>query len=218
MNDFNELVSFSYFPTNIYMLDRPEFLGSVSEVFDEYVQKAKNSFMEKNELYEATMSENIFQDERIASFSNEIKRTAWNILNEQGYAMDLFSMEYTQMFAQEHPKNSSMEQHIHGWGEQIVGFYFLNAPENSSRVLIHDSRPAKVITNLPERNPELATPASNIINFQAKEGRFIFTNAYLTHSFTRHGNDKPLKFIHFNLTVLAKPNGTGICVTDAEVI
>jgi len=31
------------------------------------------------------------------------------------------------------------------------------------------------------------------------------TNAWLAHSFSRHNNDKPFKFIHMNLSVQQAP-------------
>lgn len=112
---------------------------------------------------------------------------------------------------------SGMEQHVHMFGAQIVGFYFLEAPENSSRVVFHDPRPGKVQINLPEQDQSMATVASHMINFQPKPGLLIFSNAWLPHSFTRHASDKPLKFVHFNLTVqMAQP--TGLMPAPAEVI
>ena len=46
-----------------------------------------------------------------------------------------------------------------------------------------------------------ATIASKMINFEPKPGLMIFSNAWLAHSFTRHASEKPIKFVHFNLTV-----------------
>jgi hypothetical protein len=106
-----------------------------------------------------------------------------------------------EMWTQEHHKHSSMDQHTHGYGSQIVGFYFLEAPENSSRVVFHDPRMGKVQIDLPESDSNNATVASKMINFEPKPGLMIFANAWLAHSFTRHANDKPIKFVHFNLSV-----------------
>jgi hypothetical protein len=33
----------------------------------------------------------------------------------------------------------------------------------------------------------------------------IFTNSWLAHSFTRHSAELPIKFVHFNLTVIQAP-------------
>ena len=51
----------------------------------------------------------------------------------------------------------------------------------------------------------MATVASQMINFEPKPGLMIFSNAWLPHSFTRHTADKPIKFVHFNLTIQAAP-------------
>ena len=105
------------------------------------------------------------------------------------------------MWTQEHYKHSSMEQHVHGYGAQIVGFYFLEVPEGSSRVIFHDPRAGKVQNDLPERDPNNASIASRMINFEPKPGLLMLTNSWLAHSFTRHASDKPIKFVHFNLNV-----------------
>jgi hypothetical protein len=158
-----------------------------------------------NDIHPVLMSGNYFADPRIAPFSQFIADTAWNILQDQGYAMQNFRTSFIEMWTQEHYKVSGMEQHVHGFGSQIVGFYFLEAPEGSSRVVFHDPRPGKIPLNLPEQNVSQATVASQMINFEPKPGLMIFSNAWLPHSFTRHTADKPIKFVHFNLTVQAAP-------------
>ena len=159
------------------------------------------------------MSENYFADPRLVEFAQFIGGTAWNILNEQGYAMQDKSTTFMEMWTQEHYKHSAMDQHVHGFGSQIVGFYFLEAPENCSRLVIHDPRAGKVQIDLPEQDMNMVMPASRMINFTPKPGMMIFTNSWLAHSFTRHAADLPIKFVHFNLAVQQAPN---IC--PAEVI
>ena len=106
---------------------------------------------------------------------------------------------YQSIWMQEHYHSSGMEKHIHSNGAQLVGFYFLEVPENSSRLVFHDPRPAKVQIDFDEKNAEEITLASQAINFQPKVGELYFTNAWLPHSFTRNGSDKPLKFVHINI-------------------
>jgi uncharacterized protein (TIGR02466 family) len=105
------------------------------------------------------------------------------------------------VWTQEHHKHSLMEQHVHGFGTQLVGFFFLETPENCSRAMFHDPRGGKVQINLPEADMSVATPASNTINFAPEPGMMLISNAWLPHSFGRHGSDKPIKFVHFNLSV-----------------
>jgi uncharacterized protein (TIGR02466 family) len=151
------------------------------------------------------MTSNYFADPRMAQFTEFIGSTAWNILNEQGYAMQDKAVQFTEMWTQEHHKHSAMDAHVHGFGSQIVGFYFLETPEGCSNVVFHDPRAGKIQNDLPEQDMTLATPASRMINFTPKPGMMLFANSWLAHSFTRHAADLPIKFVHFNLTVIYQP-------------
>lgn len=202
-----------YFPCPIYMVERPDFLPMVQEVSEEALNEVRST-QQLNDIYPVLMSNNFFDDSRINTFSQFVADTAWNILQDQGYAMQNLHTSFMEMWTQEHHKVSGMEQHVHGFGSQIVGFYFLEAPEGSSRVVFHDPRPGKVQINLPEQDMNRATAASQMINFEPKPGLMVFSNAWLPHSFTRHTADKPIKFVHFNLTVLAVPPS----LPPAEVI
>jgi uncharacterized protein (TIGR02466 family) len=115
------------------------------------------------------------------------------------------AVSFTEMWTQEHHKHSAMDAHVHGFGSQIVGFYFLETPKNCSKVVFHDPRAAKVQIDLSEQDIKMATPASKMINFEPKAGMMIFANSWLAHSFTRHAADSPIKFVHFNLTVISQP-------------
>lgn len=213
----NQVQTIFHFPTAIYTINKPEYLPMTKKVTSAFLKKRKKQVKQLDEIYPAYMTEDLRSDERMSEFSMYIANTAWNILQSQGYAMDNLNTFFTELWCQEHYKHSSMEQHIHGFGIQIVGFYFIDCPENSSKVVFHDPKPAKVQAGLPEQSMEQASYASNMINFEPKPGMLMFTNAWLPHSFTRHGSDKPMRFIHFNLTVGQAP-ATPVCATPAEVI
>ena len=191
-----------HFPTAIYSIAKPEFLETAKFVSKEYLNKAKKNkpkdkLMDK--LFPVVMSETFAQDERIKDLAMYIAQTSWNILAEQGHAMqnqEVFIMDF---WAQEHHMRSANEEHVHGFGAQITGFYVLEAPENCSRISVFDPRPAKRQINLPEENMEQVTYASTAVNYIPQEGSLYFMNTWVPHGFTRHGNEKPLKFIHFNL-------------------
>ena len=187
-----------HFPTIVYTIEKPEFLEVVSKVANEALQES-HAKQERNELYPVYMTGNLFDKPEIIPFQYYVGGTAYNILVEQGYNLDGFETYFSEMWCQEHYKHSSMEQHVHGAGSQIVGFYFLEVPEDGSRVLFHDPRAGKPLISWMEKDVTQATFASNIINFEAKPGMLMFTNAWLPHSFSKNGSDKPMKFIHFNL-------------------
>jgi uncharacterized protein (TIGR02466 family) len=193
-----------HFPCPIYIIERPDFLSIVNEVSEESLEVQRKE-KQLDEIYPVVMSGNFFADPRLTKFVEFIGATSWNILNEQGYAMQDKVVNFTEMWSQEHYKHSAMDAHVHNFGAQIVGFYFLDTPENCSKVVFHDPRAGKVQIDLPEQDEKNATPASRMINFTPKPGMIIFANAWLAHSFTRHANELPIKFVHFNLTVQAAP-------------
>ena len=203
-----------HFPTPIYLVERPDFLETVSAVSDEYLAVTRKA-QTLNELYPVVMSGSYFGDERMKTFSEFVGMTAWNILADQGYTMQDKAVSFMEMWSQEHHKHSAMDQHVHGYGSQIVGFYFLETPDDCSRLVIHDPRAGKVQIDLPEQDMNAASPASKMINFTPKPGLMVFMNAWLAHSFTRHAAETPIKFVHFNLSVIAAPQAA---MPEVEVI
>jgi uncharacterized protein (TIGR02466 family) len=204
-----------HFPCPIYIIERPDFLEAVNTVSEESLAEFRKT-QSLNEIYPLYMSGNYYADSRMAGFTEFVGATAWNILNEQGYAMQNMAVQFTEMWTQEHHKHSAMDAHVHGFGSQIIGFYFLETPENCSRVVFHDPRSGKVQIDLPEKDMNNATPASKMINFTPKPGMMILANSWLSHAFTRHAAELPIKFVHFNLTVIPAPQKT--CPAPAEVI
>ena len=205
-----------HFPCPIYIIERPDFLEAVTAVSEEGLTESRKT-QSLNEIYPVYMTSNYFADPRMAGFTEFVGATAWNILNEQGYAMQDKAVQFTEMWTQEHHKHSAMDAHVHGFDSQIVGFYFLETPEDCSKVVFHDPRAAKVQIDLPEQDMSMATPASKMINFTPKPGMMIFANSWLMHSFTRHAADNPIKFVHFNLTVIPAPQ-TACPMPAAEIV
>jgi uncharacterized protein (TIGR02466 family) len=206
-----------HFPCPIYLIERPDFLDAVNAVSEEALEVAKKA-QTLNEIYPVHMTGNYFGDPRVEGFSEFVGATAWNILNEQGYAMQDKSVSFTEMWTQEHHKHSAMDAHVHGFGSQIVGFYFLETPEGGSNVVFHDPRAGKMQIDLPEQDMSMATPASKMIHFTPKPGMMIFANSWLSHSFTRHAAELPIKFVHFNLTVIPAPQQACAIPPAAEIV
>jgi uncharacterized protein (TIGR02466 family) len=207
-----EFEAYYYFPSAVYVSKKPEFLDAVNEVSDEMLKKITHDV---HELYPMHNTDNFANDPRVQDFVQYIGQNSYSILQGQGYDMANFNVSVDAVWTQEHYKHSLMEQHVHGFGAQLVGFYFLETPENCSRAMFHDPRGGKVQINLPEHDMSNATPASNTINFQPEPGMMLISNAWLPHSFGRHGSDKPIKFVHFNLSVQYAPQ---VCNTNAAEV
>jgi len=196
----NTLEAIPLFTCPVFMVDKPEFLNVTRKISKKFIAKRKKE-VELNPNYPVYMTESINYDPEMLEFSNFVAQTGWDILNSQGYAMQYFSTYFSEMWTQEHYQHSAMEKHIHGSGAVLSGFYFLDVPKDSSRVVFHEPKDAKTITNLPEKNMNDATHASSMINFVPKAGQLMITNSWLPHSFTKNASKKPISFIHFNIAV-----------------
>jgi len=200
--DNNQLQVMSYFPSAVYSIVKPEFLSSVRKVSTEFLMKRKKEQPRMDPIYPLYQTENMFNDPRITDFCQYVGATAWNILNGQGFAMADKSVFFMELWCQEHYKHSAMDEHTHGYGAQLAGFYFLETPPDCSRIIIHDPRPAKKQVNLPEADMAKVTYGSNAINFTPEPGLLFFANSWLPHQFSRHShNTKPIRFIHFTIGV-----------------
>lgn len=199
------LANYQYFPSAIYMIDKPEFLAAARDVGAKHLKELKKTQPQPNQIYPILQTDNIFEESKISGLSNYILQTAWNILSEQGHQMNGLNTQFLEMWCQEFYKMGSQDEHVHGVGSQLVGFYFLDCPTDCSRIVIHDPRPGRKQINLPETNMNDATFASTMINFIPKPGQLFFANSWLPHSFTRHANKNPLRFIHFNIGVTLAP-------------
>lgn len=197
MDKLNET---QYFSSPVYMVLKKEFLEVVKAVSDRYMAQASGDTVQPT-----TMTADYSVEPELAEFSQYVSQTAWNILASQGYAMSKLVTYFTEMWTQEHNFMSSMETHVHGAGSQISAFYFLDAPENGCKMVIHDPRPAKVIINMPEEDATKITAGSNQIVFTPEPGTLIFTNSWLPHSFTRNMSHTPVRFVHMNLSVALAP-------------
>jgi uncharacterized protein (TIGR02466 family) len=199
-----QLETYHYFPTPVYKIDKPEFLNDVRAVMKQKVDAIK-SVRKMDPIYPLYQTDTFLGIESIKPFIDYIGATAWNILDSQGYAMDNLTVFFQEIWGQEHHKHSAHEEHVHGFGCQLVGFYFLDTPKDCSRLVLHDPRPAKKLVNLPEKDMSQVTIGSTAINFNPKPGELYFVPSWVPHGFSRHSAKTPVRFIHFTIGVGSQP-------------
>lgn len=199
----NELTVETLFPTCLSYINKPEYVNLAREVFNDYI-KQSHTQSEINPLYPVVMTQNMINDERIKDLADYILNTAWNVLEFQGYDMQWFFTQFSELWGQEHRTGSGMDYHIHGLGSQISGFYFIEVPENSGKVIFYDPRPTKIYADLLQTDYSQSTYATNQMNYKPKIGDLYFHNSWLPHSLSKNGDVSPLKFLHFNITVVSK--------------
>jgi uncharacterized protein (TIGR02466 family) len=189
-----------YFSSGIYSIIDTQFLTLIRQVSKIYLDDAKKK-LKLDKTYPVMQGNNMNSDPKVQPFAQFVVDVAYQILASQGYNMTNLKMVYNEMWAQEHNTGSGHEQHIHGMGNQISGFYFFDVPKDGPKIVFHDPRPAKVYANLPETDSTQATLASDMINYTPEPGMFIFTNSWLPHTIQRNPAKQPIRLIHFNLAV-----------------
>ena len=200
----DQLEEFHYFTTPVYAVKKPEFLAPIRALTKKLLDHQKSHSKSKNPM--TVMTQNFSEDPEAVDFAQYVSQTSWNILNAQGYNVDQAVTYFTEMWTQEHNFHSNMEQHFHGNGSQISAFYFLEVPDHSCKMIIYDPRQAKVIINLPEKDPSKVSAAASQIVFSPEAGTLILTPSWLPHSFTRNLNKKQsMHFVHMNLAIAPAP-------------
>jgi len=205
-NDFDENLLFTTPIYSAFDLDNVDLVKRVAEDPEYHNQSNKQ------------MSNTFFHDERIFDFAKYILQTSWNILKRQGYLMENYQTVYESMWLQTYEKHSYMEHHTHGNGNQIVGFYFLEVPENSIQLLLHDPRAGKIQMDLDESDTTQVTHGSKFVVLNPKAGQLILTPAWLAHSITANQSDELVKFVHINIQAVRVANNRACQRPPAEVI
>ena len=202
------LTAHHFFPSPVYIDEKPEFLTAATVVVGEYLKESRANKKDPDPLY-PLQTNGISGEPVLAQFNQYIAQTAWDILRDQGFVVNNMGTYIREMWAQEHLQYQGHDEHVHAHGDQISGFYFVDAPEGACTVAIHDPRPGKLQINLEETDKAKVTLASASAIFVPRPGQIFFINSWLPHSITRNVTTAPTRLIHFNLTVGPAPKADG---------
>lgn len=182
------------FPSAVFRVSQPDHLAITKDVLTQYIAKVQPN------QWNVCQSESMF-DDRLEGLFTDIATTSYEMLVEQGYDMTNKQTRVAELWGQEFTRNGQHNEHVHGGGMQITGFYFVNTPENGSMPMVFDPRPGKKQISMRQSNFDEVGYASDQIILNVKAGDFMFFNSWLPHGFTRHESDEPFQFIHFNVCV-----------------
>ncbi len=111
----SELHSFSLFDTILYKAEVPEYLKNkdfmsvCDEHTDQAISNAKKLIDERNKKFKIDVKDHgmsyhsgaeMYKDERFHDFELLIRNTARNILENQGFDLSNYSIDYTEMWIQ----------------------------------------------------------------------------------------------------------------------
>jgi uncharacterized protein (TIGR02466 family) len=211
----SDLHSFSLFDTILYKAELPEYLDNkdfinvCDEHTDQAISNTKKLIDERNKKFKTDVKDHgmsyhsgaeMYKDERFSNFELLIRNTARNILENQGFDLFDYSIDYTEMWIQKfaYEGGGHQDTHVH-WDNHISGFYFVECSDRTSRPIFHDPRPARMMLNLPIKDHSKLCPAMERQIVPVKSGTMLLFNSWLPHSFSVDNGIDPFRFIHFNL-------------------
>jgi hypothetical protein len=68
--------------------------------------------------------------------------------------------------------------------------------------VIHDPRPAALLSALPQKDETQITYASDSAHWKPDPGTLIIMPAYVTHQYSVGGPNQAFRFIHFNIQAI----------------
>ena len=211
----SDLHSFSLFDTILYKAELPEYLDNkdfinvCDEHTDQAISNTKKLIDERNKKFKTDVKDHgmsyhsgaeMYKDERFSNYELLIRNTARNILENQGFDLFDYSIDYTEMWIQKfaYEGGGHQDTHVH-WDNHISGFYFVECSDRTSRPIFHDPRPARMMLNLPIKDHSKLCPAMERQIVPVKSGTMLLFNSWLPHSFSVDNGIDPFRFIHFNL-------------------
>jgi uncharacterized protein (TIGR02466 family) len=191
----------NFFTSTIYVKEKKEWLDHLNNSCDKYIDQ---DYI-KNNFGVSSHSINLSHDVNFKEFIFFICKTGIDILKEQGYNTDIYSLIVSELWVQEFSKKGggNHNSHMHS-NNHISGFYFLKCSEKTSFPVFHDPRYVKKALQLIEKNNEDITSASEKISIKVNPGDFVFFNSYMDHEFVVDKGEEPFRFIHFNLQAIPK--------------
>jgi len=211
------LDTFLHFNSPIYYIEIPEWVDKTNKICDKYIKEIKKNNVKviKNREKElgkkigdhgmSHHSKSLIGELNLKELKDYIGLTSWNILNNMSYDLSDYELFWTELWVQEFSEKGGghHEGHMH-YDNHISGFYFLKCSDKTSMPVFHDPRPAKVITQLPQKNENNITLSSDKIHYKPKPGTMILFPSYMEHQFTVDNGIEPFRFIHFNLQAVRK--------------
>jgi len=199
----------SFFSSCIYVEEDVYWLESLNKFSDPYINESvennKKYFINNKDFGFVHHSSSLVNDINFSKFMEYTAKKSYSILDEQGYDLKEYSLAVRGLWVQEFSKEGGGHHSIHThWNGHLSGFYFLKCSDKTSFPIFHDPRPGKIMIQLPEKDKNKITEASEKIPFIPKPGTFVFFNSYLGHEFVVDYGIKPFRFIHFNIQAFPK--------------
>ena len=199
-----------YFKTPVYMEDLPHWVDDINKKCEKHLDAIKNEkdFKErikkkKTDFGEVAHSFPIASDPELKFYIDHMGQRSCEFLDAIGFDLSNHTCVFTECWVQEFPKDGGghHNSHVHP-NNHVSGFLYLKREEDGPIPVIHDPRPAALLSALPLKNPNEITYASDSIHWKPKPGTLIIMPAYVTHQYSVGGPNQSFRFIHFNIQAI----------------
>ena len=200
-----------YFKTPVYMENLSHWVDDInkkcekhlkaireSEEYKERVKKKKGS-----DFGEVAHSYPIAGDPELKFYIDHIGQRSWEFLDGMGFDLSNHTCMFTECWVQEFPKDGGghHNSHVHP-NNHVSGFLYLKRDEDGPVPVIHDPRPAALLSALPQKDETQITYASDSAHWKPTPGTLILMPAYVTHQYSVGGPNQAFRFIHFNIQAI----------------
>lgn len=203
------VINCNLFSSRFYVEEDTSWLGNINTLSDKYISEAlennRKKFINNKDFGLTHHSFSLINDQSFYNLSEFILKKSFAFLDSQGYCLKNHLLVLNDLWVQEFSKEGggNHNTHVHS-NSHVSGFYFLKCSNKTSYPIFHDPKPGKLMNQLPEKNTNEITDASEKIPFLPKPGVFVFFNSYIGHEFVLDYGLDPFRFIHFNVQAVQK--------------
>jgi uncharacterized protein (TIGR02466 family) len=202
----------NFFSSPIFRIEKPQWLSKINKACDPLIKKSKKDssiiFKNRDKAYKVKKGDfgwsyhtgSLINLKGLEELQHYIGESSLEVLNEMGYDLSNYKLNFTEFWAQEFSKQGGghHDAHCH-YDTHISGFYFLKCSPRTSYPVFHDPRPGKLMAQLPMKNPGEIESGTDSVHVKLKPGTFIIFPSYLTHRFAVDLGIDTFRFIHFNI-------------------
>ena len=202
--------SYNLFNTTILSFFEYNMVDEYNQKTDDYIVNARKTWFEQNKTRKDSYgisyhSDTLLEDDNFSYYHNLILNSSISFIDNLGYDISNHTPIINQTWVQEFSEygGGHHNSHIHS-NSHVCAFYILKADKHSC-LNITDPRPAKIATNLPQKNTHTITEASEVVHINLQPGQIILIPGYLNHGFpVSHPEFDTFRFIHTNVQFLPK--------------
>ena len=199
-----------YFKTPVYMENLSHWVNDINNKCDKHLKAIKESKQYKervkkkgSDFGEVAHSFPIADDPELKLYIDHLGQRSVDFLDAMGFDVSKHTCVFTECWVQEFPKDGGghHNSHVHP-NNHVSGFLYLKRDEDGPVPVIHDPRPAALLSALPEKDSTKVTYASQSAYWKPTPGTLILIPAYVTHQYSVGGPNQSFRFIHFNIQAI----------------